>query len=330
LGNLHSNQETKRAPRSSPISATTVPDAQQSPTSHGLNWVNILWWATLQAGVLAAPFTFTWSGLAVCLILYFLTALGITAGFHRLLTHRSFRVPRFLEYFLVILGTCANQGGPLRWAATHRVHHQHSDQDGDPHSPRHGWWWAHMLWWMPYSPTLDDPKAYQRYVLDLARDPFYRFLQNWSVLPPVLLAVLVYILGEFWGNVGLSWLVWGVFVRTVVLYHATWLINSAGHFWGYRTYNTPDGSTNVWWLAICSLGEGWHNNHHRFPRSARHGLRWWELDLTYELIRLLRTVGLARQVHLPGNVLGADTASKGARQSSEGIPQVANPGLDSV
>src|SRR5207245_531983 len=136
-------------------------------------------------------------------------------------------------------------------------------------------------------------------------DPVHRFLQRCHVLLPLCLAGLLYVLGEAWGGVGLSWLVWGFFVRTTLLYHATWLVNSATHLWGYRSHNTRDDSTNLWWVALLTLGEGWHNNHHAFPRSARHGLRWWEVDLTYLLIRLLGLVGLAKQIHVPGKILHA-------------------------
>lgn len=270
-----------------------------------LNWPDILWWSIINAGVVLAPFTFTWSGLVVCVVLYLIAGIGVTMGYHRLLTHRSFQTSRATEYVLTALGSLANQGGPLRWVAVHRIHHQHSDAEGDPHSPRDGVLWAHLLWWMPYSSALDDPANYERYVVDLARDPVHRFAQRFHIAFPVALAGLLFLLGESWDGVGLSWLVWGMFVRTTLLYHATWLVNSATHVWGYRSHDTRDRSTNLWWVALLSLGEGWHNNHHAFPRSARHGLRWWEVDLTYMLIRLLGLVGLARQIQVPGKMLSA-------------------------
>jgi stearoyl-CoA desaturase (delta-9 desaturase) len=268
-----------------------------------LNWAPILWWSAVHVGAVAAPFTFTWSGLVVCLSLYMIVGLGLTMGYHRLLTHRSFQTPHFVEYILTVLGSLANQGGPLQWVAVHRMHHQHSDQAGDPHSPHHGIWWAHMFWWMPYIPAIDDRARLQRYVPDLARDPVHCFLERWQVVLPLALGVLLFVLGQAWAGVGLSWLVWGIFVRTTLLYHATWLVNSAAHVWGYRTYRTRDRSTNLWWVALLTLGEGWHNNHHAFPRSARHGLRWWEVDFTYLLIRLMSFVALARQIHLPHKIL---------------------------
>ncbi len=276
-----------------------------------LNWPHVLGWSVIQAGVVLAPFTFTWSGLAVAAALYVAAGLGVTMGYHRLLTHRSFQTPRWVEYLLAVLGSLANQGGPVQWVAVHRIHHRHSDSDGDPHTPRHGLWWAHLLWWMPYRSAVDDPARYERYVPDLARDPFHRALQRYHVLAPVLLAGALFAVGQLCGGVGLSWVVWGLFVRTTVLYHATWLVNSATHCWGYRTYKTPDDSTNLWWVALLALGEGWHNNHHAFPRSARHGLRWWEVDVTYWAIRLLGWARLARRIHVPGRIICAAPAERG-------------------
>jgi stearoyl-CoA desaturase (delta-9 desaturase) len=160
-----------------------------------------------------------------------------------------------------------------------------------------------MLWWMPYDPVFNERDYYERYTKDLSKDPFHRFLERWHIFLPLTLAGLLFVLGEVWESAGLSWFVWGIFVRTALLYHATWLVNSAAHLWGYQSHNTKDRSTNLWWVALLTLGEGWHNNHHAFPRSARHGLRWWEIDLTYLLIRLLGLVGLAKQIHLPGKIL---------------------------
>src|SRR5262249_21916848 len=143
----------------------------------------------------------------------------------------------------------------------------------------------------PSTPPLDDPRHYLRYVTDLTKDPVHRFLDRFHILLPLTLAALLYGVGQWWGGLGLSWVVWGIFVRTTLLYHATALVKSASHIWGYRSHNTRDGSTNLWWVALITLGEGWHNNHHAFPRSARHGLRWWEVDVTYWLICLLGMVG---------------------------------------
>ena len=307
-------------PRSSHIAIQPLANPGRRRRWPRLNWPHILWWGVVQAGVVLAPFTFSWSGLVVCLALYLAAGLGVTMGYHRLLTHRSFRTPRPVEYLLTVMGALANQGGPLQWVAIHRVHHQHSDADGDPHSPRDGVWWAHLLWWMPHAPALDEPARYERYVPDMARDPVHRFLQRWNIALPLVLAGLLLVLGEAAG-VGLSWLVWGMFVRTTLLLHATWFVNSATHLWGYRSYATRDRSTNLWWVALLTLGEGWHNNHHAFPRSARHSLCWWELDMTYGFIRFLGLVGLASQIHVPGKSLHQVTgASRQVVESGEVLP----------
>ncbi len=273
-----------------------------------LKWGTIFWVSMLQVGVVLAPFAFSWSGLVVALILYALTGLGITMGFHRLLTHRSFQTNLAIEYWLAFLGSLANQGSPMQWVAAHRAHHRHSDEDGDPHTPRDGFWWAHMFWWMPLDPILDDPRHYVKYVPDLARDPIHRLLNHGQVILPLALAALLYVLGEAWDGVGFSWVVWGIFVRTAFVYHTTWLVNSATHRWGYRTHRTRDHSTNLWWVALLTFGEGWHNNHHAHPRSARHGLRWWEVDVTYYLIRMMSWIALARNVHVPGRILSRKPA----------------------
>lgn len=272
-------------------------EAQVQPKP-GLNWPSVIWVGLIHAGVLLAPFTITWSGLAICGVLYVLCGLGITLGYHRLLTHRSFRTPRWLEYVITVLGVLANQGGPLTWAASHRRHHVFADEEGDPHSPKDGSWWSHMVWWMHEHPVLDHPDTKHNNVKDLARDPFIRLIDRYHFVPAILLGVILYVAGELYDGIGLSWLVWGIFVRTVLLYHATWLVNSATHMWGYRNFETRDLSTNLWWVAILSLGEGWHNNHHAYQRSARHGLRWWEFDFTYLTIRTLSFVGLAREIHV--------------------------------
>jgi stearoyl-CoA desaturase (delta-9 desaturase) len=264
-----------------------------------MNWLPIFWVGLIHLGIVLAPFTFSWSGIVICLFLYMLTVTGVNVGFHRLLTHRSFQTPKPVEYILTVLGSLAGQGGVLQWVATHRAHHAHSDEEGDPHSPRDGAWWAHMLWWMPFDRVLDVAAQRLRYVRDLAKDPVHRFLDHCQVPLTLLLALALFMLGQAWGGVGLSWLVWGIFVRMTLTYHVTWLVNSATHMWGYRTYKTKDRSTNLWWVALLSFGEGWHNNHHAFPRSARHGLRWWELDLTYWTIRLMALVRLARRVQMP-------------------------------
>jgi sn-1 stearoyl-lipid 9-desaturase len=268
-----------------------------------INWGPLFWIAVLHVGVLLVPFTFSWSGLLVCLSLYLLTGLGITMGYHRLLTHRSFQTPRIVEYFLTALGSLAGQGSPLQWVATHRAHHAHSDDDGDPHSPVHGIWWAHFLWLMRYEPSYDDKEQRDRLVKDLIHDPVHRFLDRFQLLLPFILSGILYLVGEWWLGEGLSWLVYGMFLRTCLVLHMTWLVNSATHKWGYRSHATKDQSTNLWWVALLTFGEGWHNNHHAYQRSAKHGLRWWEIDMTYWCIRLASFVKLARNIHVPNGIL---------------------------
>jgi stearoyl-CoA desaturase (delta-9 desaturase) len=291
------------------VTKSQIATTESAPRWRRFNWPHIFWWIGLQGGIVLAPFTFSWSGLGICGALYLLTGIGVTMGYHRLLTHRSFQTYRIVEYVLTLLGSLAHQGGPLKWVAVHRIHHQHSDSEGDPHSPRHGLCWAHMLWWMPKFPHLDNPALYERYVADLAKDPMHRFFQRWHVLLPFMFGAFLFGVGQWAGGLGWSWLVWGMFVRTSFLYHATWLVNSATHLWGYRSYATRDDSTNLWWVAILTLGEGWHNNHHAFPRSARHGIRWWEIDVTFWLIRSLSWIGLAKQIHVPGRVLRPTTTN---------------------
>jgi stearoyl-CoA desaturase (delta-9 desaturase) len=239
------------------------------------------------------PALFSWQALAVAIVLWVATGFGITLGYHRLLTHRSLALWKPAEYAIAILGTLALQGGPIEWVATHRAHHAHSDHDGDPHDSHKGMPWAHVEWLFRSNkdrvPVADRP----RWAPDLVKDPFYHFLDRNHVLVQVVLGLVLLGLG------GWSWVVWGVFARIVFTYHGTWLVNSASHAVGYRTYKTGDRSTNNWWVALISFGEGWHNNHHAFPFSARHGLRWFEFDMTFWVIRILKWVRIARDVRIP-------------------------------
>lgn len=248
----------------------------------------------LCALVAFVPGLSSWSAVGAALVLVYVTGgLGVTLGFHRLLTHRSLQVPKGIEYVLTVLGVLALQGGPIDWVATHRRHHTYSDRAGDPHGMDRGFWWAHVGWLFlpnPGRPTIEEQ---HRLAADLAADPFYRFMERTALLWQLALGVLLFALG------GWSWVVWGIFVRLVVTYHITWFVNSAAHWTGYRTFRTSDRSTNNWWVALLAWGEGWHNNHHAFPSSARHGMRWFELDLTWLTIRALQIVGIARSVKLP-------------------------------
>jgi stearoyl-CoA desaturase (delta-9 desaturase) len=250
----------------------------------------------IHAGALFAflPSNFTWSGLAVATTLWWFTgAFGIALCFHRTLTHKSLVLYKPLEYVSALFGTLALQGDPIEWVATHRLHHAHADDEGDPHDAHRGMWWTHVDWlYLPNNSRPTDAEQ-RRTAHDLWAQPFYRFLHQRSLLLQMSLALVLFALG------GASWLVWGVFVRLVLVYHITWFVNSAAHKFGYRTYKTADLSTNCWWVGLLAWGEGWHNNHHAFPFSARHGLRWFEFDPTWLQIKVLRALRLARNVKLP-------------------------------
>lgn len=278
-------------------------DSQEISVSPTKTQKRILWPAALFiVGVhivaLAGFFTYSWQALALCVVLHWITGgLGITMTYHRLLTHRSFQVAKPVEYFLTILASLACQGGPISWVGVHRLHHAKSDVPGDPHTPKDGFFWSHMGWVIHKNKVIDTYEEYAKYAPDLAKDPVHCFLDRSFILWTVLLAAGLYA----WG--GISFVVWGIFVRLVLVYHSTWLVNSATHVWGYRTYKTGEGSTNLWWVALLSYGEGWHNNHHAFPTSARHGLKWWEFDSTYAAIRFLEILGIAKAVKIPSQHL---------------------------
>ncbi|WP_435015965.1 acyl-CoA desaturase [Tundrisphaera sp. TA3] len=275
--------------------ATVAHDDHQH---NSIAWVPLAWIGFLHLGALLAfnPAWFSWPAVLLCVVLHWVTGgLGITLTYHRLLTHRSFQTrPKWLEYFLTIVAANASEGGPIGWVADHRRHHAHSDQDDDVHSPNRGFGWAHMFWWMtPDITSVHTPEYFQRWAPDLMRDPVHRFIDKYFIVFPILGAIALYAIG------GMPYLVWGFFVRSVLVLHATWLVNSATHIWGYRSHETRDSSTNLWWVALVTYGEGWHNNHHAFQTSARHGMRWWEVDTTWMTIRVMKMLGLATSVKLP-------------------------------
>jgi stearoyl-CoA desaturase (delta-9 desaturase) len=220
--------------------------------------------------------------------------------YHRLLTHRGYQVPRWLEYAMTICGTLALEGGPIFWVATHRVHHQLSDREGDPHTPREGGWWAHAGWLLWGNALHSETEVLVRYAPDLGRDRFHVWLSKYHWIPLAASGPLLFGLGWLTGGPvnAIGWVLWGVFMRVTLGLHATWLVNSATHLWGRRRFETRDGSRNNWWVALVSGGEGWHNNHHAHPVSARHGLAWYEMDPNYWGIWLLSKLGLARNVKL--------------------------------
>jgi sn-2 palmitoyl-lipid 9-desaturase len=270
--------------------------------TNGLDWPAAIWLATVHSLAFGAIFFFTWKSVALLFILGWITGgLGVCLGYHRLLTHGSFKTFPFTRRLLALLGTLSGEGPPITWTSVHRMHHRHSDKEGDPHSPQDGGWWAHMLWLFPRPRDPAWRQMRDRYAKDLLQDPFMRMLDTtfifWHfVLGGILIAVGWY----FWDlYTGLSFLAWGTFLRLVYVMHVTWCVNSASHIWGYRNYETNDNSRNLWWVGLLAYGEGWHNNHHAFPGRARHGHRWWEVDMTYAVICLMERVGLVWQVLRP-------------------------------
>lgn len=260
-----------------------------------LNWTSITFFAAVHALALLAPWFFSWSALGVAIFLHWLFgSIGICLGYHRLLTHRSLQVPKGLEYALALLGSLALQGGPLFWVAGHRRHHTYTeDIDKDPYSAKRGFWWSHMGWLLYKRPEFFEFESNRKFAPDLAKDAFYRWLDRHYLLLQIPLGVGLYLLG------GWSFVIYGLFLRAVLLWHSTWLINSASHITGYRSHECDDNSRNLWWAAILTYGEGWHNNHHAYPNVAKAGWKWWEIDPTWWVILILKQMGLARKIVLP-------------------------------
>jgi sn-1 stearoyl-lipid 9-desaturase len=265
--------------------------AKKQPVDNQVNWVTTFFMSAFHVGAVASLFFLTGKALLVSAFLWWVSgSLGIGMGYHRLLTHRGYKTPKFVEYFLTVCATLALEGGPIFWVATHRIHHQFSDQEGDPHSPIDGKWWSHMGWILVGRSMHHDTKTLARYVPDLARDRFHVWITKYHYVPIVVLAAVLFAAG------GLPFLMCGIFLRTVLGLHFTWLVNSATHMWGSRRFKTRDLSTNNWWVALLSFGEGWHNNHHAHPTSSRHGLKWYEIDFNWYGIWTLKLLGLAHQV----------------------------------
>jgi fatty-acid desaturase len=280
-------------------SRDAAPKESPVPTVWNVNWGPAIWLIALHVGALYAPWSFTWSGLGLAVLFHWMTgSLGICLGFHRLLTHTGLTLPKWLSNTFATIGTLAGEGGPISWTANHRKHHAYSDQPGDPHSPHDGPWWAHAFW-LAFSTDNGDQAGYNRkWVPDLLKDKFLVFLENWFLAIHIVFGAAVTFTGYALGGTPLavSWLVWVVCLRMVAVLHTTWFVNSASHIWGYKNYETRDDSRNLWWVAVIAYGEGWHNNHHAHPRLAQHGHKWWEFDMTYFVIRILRVLGLAKDV----------------------------------
>ena len=288
-----------------------------------IRWVSVHWEYLLPIVAVHAlalfallPWCFSWSGLVVALIGTHVFGMGINLGYHRLLTHRSLKVPLWLERTLATIALCCLEDTPARWVATHRLHHVHSDEPEDPHTPRDGASWSHIGWLFRRAPDRRTLSFLDKYARDILADRYFRFLERH---PTVTLGIYIVhaaafalvglvvgrISGGDWAHgvqLGTSWLVWGAFVRTVLVWHMTWSVNSLSHLFGYQSYETGEDSRNNWLVALLAAGEGWHNNHHHDPASASVQHQWWEFDLTYLEIRLLKRLGLATDIIQPRHV----------------------------
>ncbi len=290
-----------------------------SADAERIDWLRILPFAFLHAGCLGVLFVgWSWTAVAVAVALYLVRMFAITGVYHRYFSHRSYSLNRFWQAAFAVLGASAVQRGPLWWAAHHRHHHRYSDLPEDIHSPvQRGFLWAHMGWLM----TKRGFKSNVHEVPDLARYPELRFLDRFDIAVPIVLALALFASGAVLENVAphlgvTAWqlVVWGFFISTVALFHGTCTINSLAHVMGSQRYDTGDDSRNSALLAIITLGEGWHNNHHRFPGAARQGFRWWEYDVTYYVLRTLSLVGIVRGIRaVPQSVLDAGRARDRAR-----------------
>lgn len=264
---------------------------------HGIDVPVAIWMAGMHIGAIAALWFVTWPAVIAFLFLHWVSAsLGICLGYHRLLTHGSLIVARPVRLFFSLCGMLSAEGSPLMWVANHRLHHAHSDEEGDPHSPNDGFWWAHLIWFSPHQPKEEQVAKLKRWAPDMYKDPMQRALHAFFPYFTPLTGVLLFVFGHYVFNAGVSFVLWGLCARMVACYHSTWFVNSATHIWGYRNYETSDRSRNLWWVAILSYGEGWHNNHHAHQRLARHGHRWYEVDMTYMAIWFLKKTGLAWSV----------------------------------
>ena len=284
--------------------APTAESAAKMPFL-GLNWPSLLWISAMHIGAIAALFFTNRANIIAWLILYFVTGcLGITMTYHRLMAHRSFAVPKWLERILVTCGALAMEGGPIKWSGHHRMHHANPDSEKDPHNSRRGFLFCHMSWIFKYRPTFDDPNKLRRFARDIHSDSYYRWLETTmgQFLPQLVLGAALFAIG------GIGMVLWGVCLRMVWVYHVTWFVNSATHFFGYRNYDIDDMSRNTWWVALLAFGEGWHNNHHANQHVAEAGHKWWEFDVTMIVIRSLNAMGLVSKLKSIHDIIPAQQA----------------------
>jgi len=258
-----------------------------------INWRDLLIIVSFHLLLIPAFFYFSWQNLAIMLVgNWIVGSLGVGLGYHRLLTHRSFKSPKWLEYTLTVFASMALQNEAYKWVATHRMHHQFTETDKDPHSTKPGFWWAHIGWIFKGTAQDHDEATLKKYVPDILKDSGQQLIARLFYVPIILSAIILFLIGG-WGMV-----LWGVVVRTIFGWHTTWFVNSLSHLYGKRRYETTDDSTNNWFVAILTFGEGWHNNHHAFPTSARHGFVWYEFDQNWITIQIFKRLGWAKQIRL--------------------------------
>ena len=305
------------APNGSPY--VPIPAQATETPKHNMHWEYAVPIATIHVLSCLAilPWCFSWFGvIAAALGTIVFGTFGINLGYHRLLSHRSLSVPPWFERTLATLAVCSLEDTPSRWVANHRLHHCHSDDDPDPHSPRDGVAWSHMGWLFRRAPHRRSLDFLDKYARDILIDPYYRTLEQhptavlWIYIAhAIVFGIFGLLLGRLisgdWAagtQLAVSLIVWGVFLRTVLVWHITWSVNSLTHLFGYRTYSTGEDSRNNWLVAILAMGEGWHNNHHHDPVSASTQHKWWEFDITYYVILLLKSLGIASNVRQPRHI----------------------------
>lgn len=260
-------------------------------TQEDITYASVL--AATHVAACAAPFCFSWANLGAMCIGWVITGmLGITLSYHRQLAHKSFTTPKWLEYVFAYCGVLAVQGDPIEWVSSHRYHHLHCDTPADPHTPYEGFWWSHCGWFLDNKAT-NERVGDRSNASDMIDQPFYRWLQKTYAWHVAGSAALTFAIGGWQG------FVWTWALRVCVVHHITWFVNSACHVWGNQQYNTGDLSRNNWWVGILAFGEGWHNNHHAFEFSCRHGLEWYQFDPTWYTIKTLEFFGLASKLKYP-------------------------------
>ncbi|MDQ3180805.1 MAG: fatty acid desaturase [Acidobacteriota bacterium] len=264
----------------------------QHAKSNKIQWVTLATVTIFHILAVWALFTFSWQNLIAAAVTWWIAgSWGIGMGYHRLLTHGGFRTPKWMEYFLTFCGTLGLQSGAITWVTTHRIHHAFTETENDPHSPRDGTFWSHIGWILQGTAQNQSEATMRRYAPDLMKDKVHVFMSKYYWVTPIIAAVILFAIG------GWSMVLWGIFLRQVIGWHSTWLVNSATHLWGTRRFETHDDSRNNGLIAALTFGEGWHNNHHANPRSARHGLTWYEFDVNWLQIKALEKIGLAKKVY---------------------------------